>query len=574
MFEGGGFGVGLTVTDLCLDTGPRLDGERPARLGEVLPVAARTPGEKAAELQRIQAAEAALAAYKLELVAGLAADRPATYDRQPGQPGAASPDWAPGIGTPQQPGVSEFFADELAAILNFSRAEATRLAGAAGLLTGLLGATREALADGALDWPRARAIAEELLEPAAETAPEILRAVERAVLSRAGRLNVPAVRAAVQRELAARDAAASDRRRARAKKCADVTSHSRPDGMAELRIFASRPDIAALKATADTLARHAKTGGDPRPIGVLRTEAIKALVLRPWDTSRPPVTAHLTIHAPLPTVAAGAAGHDACAVNHTPGHTPATPGTPGTGSAPSTAGATRTGDAPGAGTREADPAGGPASSGAGCSGDPGVGCGAEPVPAADVDGHPITAAHLRDLLEQLDALCPGGLQAPAGGTLDIALTDPATGALRAVVSHAELQRLARRGCPTHPAGDCTCPLLDTPGPVARWRHSTAQQRLVTTRDRTCRHPGCGIRAGFADLDHVLAHAEGGSTSCDNLCCLCRRHHRLKTFAPGWTYSMTPDGTLTVTTPSGITRVTRPPGLRDPDERPDDDPAPF
>ena len=51
------------------------------------------------------------------------------------------------------------------------------------------------------------------------------------------------------------------------------------------------------------------------------------------------------------------------------------------------------------------------------------------------------------------------------------------------------------------------------------------------------------------------------TDCDNLCCLCRRHHRLKTHARGWLYVMTPDGVLSVTTPSGVTRTSRPPGLR-------------
>ncbi len=59
---------------------------------------------------------------------------------------------------------------------------------------------------------------------------------------------------------------------------------------------------------------------------------------------------------------------------------------------------------------------------------------------------------------------------------------------------------------------------------------------------------------------MVAHAEGGETDCSNLCCLCRRHHRLKTHARGWRYAMRPDGVLTVTTPSGITRVTRPPGM--------------
>ena len=34
------------------------------------------------------------------------------------------------------------------------------------------------------------------------------------------------------------------------------------------------------------------------------------------------------------------------------------------------------------------------------------------------------------------------------------------------------------------------------------------------------------------LSMVASHADGGPTSCQNLCCLCRRHHRLKTHAPG------------------------------------------
>ena len=64
----------------------------------------------------------------------------------------------------------------------------------------------------------------------------------------------------------------------------------------------------------------------------------------------------------------------------------------------------------------------------------------------------------------------------------------------------------------------------------RYAPTPAQRRFARTRDRSCRHPGCGNRAGWADLDHVLAHADGGATDCANLCCLCRRHHRLKTHA--------------------------------------------
>jgi hypothetical protein len=113
--------------------------------------------------------------------------------------------------------------------------------------------------------------------------------------------------------------------------------------------------------------------------------------------------------------------------------------------------------------------------------------------------------------------------------------------------------------------------------VDRYRPSAGQHRFTSTRDRTCRHPGCRSRAVWADLDHVLPHGEGGATDCANLCCLCRRHHRLKTFAPGWSFVMDDDGTLTVTTPTGVTRVTRPPGLVPSTKRSPglpDDPPPF
>jgi hypothetical protein len=121
---------------------------------------------------------------------------------------------------------------------------------------------------------------------------------------------------------------------------------------------------------------------------------------------------------------------------------------------------------------------------------------------------------------------------------------------------------------------CGCPVLDAPPTVDRYRPTPAQRRFVTSRDRTCRHPGCRNKAAWADLDHVIAHADGGETSCENLCCLCRRHHRLKTHAGGWTFRMDPDGTLHVTTPSGVTRTTRPPGHGPHPTLPADDPPPF
>jgi hypothetical protein len=77
---------------------------------------------------------------------------------------------------------------------------------------------------------------------------------------------------------------------------------------------------------------------------------------------------------------------------------------------------------------------------------------------------------------------------------------------------------------------------------------TEQVRL---RDRTCVFPHCHRPARACDLDHIVAHAERGSTSSDNLACLCRLHHRLKTHG-GWTYQMTRPGVFLWQSPRGHT----------------------
>jgi hypothetical protein len=251
---------------------------------------------------------------------------------------------------------------------------------------------------------------------------------------------------------------------------------------------------AACRDAVDSYAWLLREDGDGRPIGMLRAEVLADLILRPWDTGRPAVTAQVGIWAPLSALG-------------------------GTFTAPG-----------------------------------------QPAPTGQVDGQPITAAHLKELLAQMDVL---GVQPPPGGTLQLSITD-ATGKLAGTLTRRELEQLARRGCTQHADQPCDCPLLGKPDPVDRYRPSPAQRRFLTTRDRSCRHPGCRNRAGWADLDHVLPYDHGGPTDCDNLCCLCRRHHRLKTHAAGWRFHLDPDGTLTVTTPSGVTRVTRPPGLDPPE----------
>ncbi|MCU1614437.1 MAG: endonuclease [Frankiales bacterium] len=43
--------------------------------------------------------------------------------------------------------------------------------------------------------------------------------------------------------------------------------------------------------------------GDPRPIGEPRSAVLADLIRRPWDAALPSVTAHVTVTAPLPSLA-------------------------------------------------------------------------------------------------------------------------------------------------------------------------------------------------------------------------------------------------------------------------------
>ena len=80
---------------------------------------------------------------------------------------------------------------------------------------------------------------------------------------------------------------------------------------------------------------------------------------------------------------------------------------------------------------------------------------------------------------------------------------------------------------------------------------------VRARDAHCRFPGCRRRAADAELDHITAWSDGGTTSEPNLAACCTTHHRLKTHAEGWHVHAHPDGRLTWTTPTGHRHTTEP-----------------
>ena len=97
----------------------------------------------------------------------------------------------------------------------------------------------------------------------------------------------------------------------------------------------------------------------------------------------------------------------------------------------------------------------------------------------------------------------------------------------------------------------------------RYQPSAALERAVRCRDLTCRFPGCHRRAVYCDVDHTIPfnHADpaaGGLTVLGNLKCLCRQHHRLKTFG-GWRDTQLADGTVVWTSPAGRRYRTSPAG---------------
>jgi hypothetical protein len=160
-----------------------------------------------------------------------------------------------------------------------------------------------------------------------------------------------------------------------------------------------------------------------------------------------------------------------------------------------------------------------------------------------------------------------GLTTVAGTALAnlpaIAVTDEISGQLLALTTAAGLRAAAtcsRRACRTgkrpctHPADG---PGLGPPPATPGYRPSVPLERFVAARDRRCRFPGCRAPAIRCDLDHNMPWP-AGTTSADNLCCLCRHHHRLSHQAPGWTMRRLPDGGLEWTTPGGDRITTHPP----------------
>jgi hypothetical protein len=212
--------------------------------------------------------------------------------------------------------VSEWLAHELQMAHPYSWPAAQDLVETSLVLTGRLSATLGLLRAGRIDYRRAH-ILTDLLGTCTETVAHTVQAI---VLPTAPGLTPGGLATAVRRALARVDAAALRRRHARARKAADVRYWPTEDGMARLVADLPLPVAAACCDAITGYAKLQQAGGDHRPIGQIRTDVLTDLILRPFDTSRPAVTAEVTIHLTIPTTS-GTRLDDDSAEAEVDGHT-------------------------------------------------------------------------------------------------------------------------------------------------------------------------------------------------------------------------------------------------------------
>ncbi|WP_233517575.1 HNH endonuclease signature motif containing protein [Geodermatophilus marinus] len=404
---------------------------------------------------------------------------------------------------------------ELALIRRCSEAEAAVLAVESLVLVERLPAVWSALYAGRIDRRRAAVLADLL----GEVTPATAAAVLARVLPAAGEATAARLRERTRRALAGIDPDALAARRERAARRADVTVRPVAEGLAALVAELPTTDALACRDAVRRLADQQRAGGDDRPIGVIRAAVARDLILRPWGSSRPPVTAQLTVHADLPALDPAAPAQPACEVD---------------GVVVTAAECRALLTALGMLGVATAPRGG----------------------SITLAVHDPTTGALRAVATRQE------LARAAGLTRRRRHRAGATGSGGAGSRGVDTATCPRGDSSAHrydaePTADG--PGLRRPPATRRYRPTAAQRRFVRARDRRCRWPGCARPPARHDLDHATPHAAGGATDCWNRCCLCRTHHRIKTHTPGWAFLLLADGRVLVRTPSGVTRLSTPPG---------------
>src|SRR4051794_40597206 len=251
------------------------------------PVKERT----AAALQLLQRQRAQAAAHEAEFILRLAELCPDADDPPPDHPGARKTYWR---SAREFPGVSEFFVDELGAVLGVGRGTAAHKAARAFTWRDRLPATFAALKRGELDERRGQILADVLEHTPAGLAGR----VEAAVLPEAGSLGFTALKNRILALLLELDPATADENRKLAEKNSDVWVEPAGDGRATLGAELNAEEAAEGLDFINSLAVMAKQDGDPRRIGQIRTE-IFSLLIRGAAIGAPGARTVLTITAAL-----------------------------------------------------------------------------------------------------------------------------------------------------------------------------------------------------------------------------------------------------------------------------------
>ena len=469
-----------------------------------------------------------------------------------------------------QAGAAEHADAEVAAALTLTGRAAGRLLDLAMALR-RLPRTARALAAGAIDMPRAMAIADEV----AGLADEHIAEVEKRVLARAAEQTTTQVRAAARRAVTAADAGAMRRRRQQAERDARVERWAEHAGTAALagRDLPSAEALAADQHVSE-LARALRAAGLAGTLDQLRAQVFLALLTgQPMTSLLPPGEAP---SAPRPG-APGAAG--------SPGRT----GPPGASGLPPRTGSRRASVLP------------PAPGGPGTA-DGGAGPGSGIAVAGMVNLTMPLGTWLGFMESPGEVPGFGPLTAEDSRSLGLAMArDPRSRWCLTLtdeggrpVAHGCAPR--RRGPPPTDTGpppttsnptpppDNTSNTSNTgppatPGGIAGWvtgvpvawleagqcahrrqsagyRPPLRVQHLVRERQQLCVFPGCGRAARRCDVDHTVPYHRGGRTCECNLAPLCRKHHQAKQ-ARGWALEQPQPGIMIWTTPSGRRYTTQP-----------------
>lgn len=463
------------------------------------------------------------AAVRARSLAAFAAKRPASVLDRPAEEVGAAATASRAARPAVLSDVSEWAVDEVMVALGLSSQAASQQLTESITLVDRLPATLAALEAATLSWAHARMLCE-VLAPLSD---EVLAAVEARLLSRAANKTVSQLREAARRAVLRADAGAAARRLARAIRERSVRAFPGKDGMSTLLATLPAPVAQACLKALEAYAEECAVPGDERTKDQRMADCLVDLLLRPGANGEPPVRIDLTVVAGVDTLNGGDEpgeidGQPVPAVlvrelAYALGLLPRPEAT----------------EAPAESEPEAD---GPA---------------AEESAGQELLPGPAASSGLADLLR----LRSVG-DSPLSRLPQIAVVDEISGQLLALTSTTEILRVAAG------EGAGLGPPPDTPG----YSPSAPLERFVRARDRRCRFPGCRASAIRCDLDHNLPWP-GGATSADNLCCLCRHHHRLSHQAPGWVMRRVADGGLEWTTPGGERVTTHPPRYGSDDDHP-------